>query len=336
MIDTCLELGIEPWAMLYHWDLPQKLEDRGGWTNRDIIGWFSEYSDLCSRRFGDRIHHWMVLNEPSGFTLLGYLAGIHAPNQSNVNKFLSSVHHTCLCQAEGGRIIRSNIRNSHIGNAFSCSSVEPSKPLESHRRAASRIDVLLNRLFIEPSLGMGYPYKELPFLRKIEKYIQPDDYQKLKFDFDFIGIQNYFRVVCKPSLLPYVRAIRVQPEKGTEMTDMGWEVYPEGIYKILMQFSKYPIKEIIITENGAAFPDNLVDGQVHDQQRISFYKRFLHQILRAKNEGANIKGYFAWTFIDNFEWIEGYRPKFGIVHNNFKTQERTVKDSGLWFRDFLK
>ena len=336
MIDQCLELGIEPWAMLYHWDLPQKLEDRGGWTNRDIIGWFSEYSDLCTRRFGDRINHWMVLNEPSGFTLLGYLAGIHAPNQSNVNKFLASVHHTCLCQAEGGRIIRSNLKNSHIGNAFSCSYVEPSKPLESHQRAVRRIDVLLNRLFIEPSLGLGYPCEELPFLQKIEKYIRPDDYQKLKFDFDFIGIQNYFRVVGKPSLLPYVRANRVQPEKGVEMTDMGWEVHPEGIYKILMQFSKYPVKEIIVTENGAAFPDNLVDGKVHDQQRISFYKRYLQQILRAKNDGVNIKGYFAWTFIDNFEWIEGFRPKFGIVHNDFKTQERTVKDSGLWFRDFLK
>jgi beta-glucosidase len=336
MIDTCLELGIEPWAMLYHWDLPQKLEDCGGWTNRDMIGWFSEYSDLCTRRFGDRIRHWMVLNEPSGFTLLGYLAGIHAPNQSSINKFLASVHHTCLCQAEGGRIIQSNLKNSHIGNAFSCSSVEPSKPLESHRRAARRIDVLLNRLFIEPSLGMGYPCEELPFLRKIEKYIQPGDYHKLKFDFDFIGIQNYFRVVGKPSLLPYVRANRVQPEKGAEMTDMGWEVYPEGIYNILMQFSEYPVKEIIITENGATFPDNLVDGRVHDQQRISFYKRYLQQVLRAKNEGANIKGYFAWTFIDNFEWIEGFHPKFGIVHNDFKTQERTVKDSGLWFQEFLK
>ena len=190
VIDTCLELGIEPWAMLYHWDLPQKLEDRGGWTNRDMVGWFSEYSDLCSRRFGDRIRHWMVLNEPSGFTLLGYLAGIHAPNHSSINKFLASVHHASLCHAEGGRIIRSNVKDNHIGTAYSCSFVEPSKSSESHQRAAGRIDALLNRLFIEPSMGMGYPHKELPFLRKIEKYIQPGDEEKLKFDFDFIGIQN--------------------------------------------------------------------------------------------------------------------------------------------------
>jgi len=119
MIDTCLELGIEPWAMLYHWDLPQKLEDRGGWTNRDMIDWFTEFSELCTRRFGDRIRHWMVLNEPAAFTALGHLAGMHPPEHTSVNKFLASVHHACLCQAKGGRIIRNNVKNSHIGTTFS-------------------------------------------------------------------------------------------------------------------------------------------------------------------------------------------------------------------------
>ena len=336
MIDNCLELGIEPWAILYHWDLPQKLDDRGGWTNRDIVDWFSEYSDLCTRRFGDRIKHWMVLNEPAGFTTLGYLSGMHAPMQSSINKFLSSVHHACLCQAEGGRIIRNNVKNSHIGTTFSCSFTKPYKPFESHQRAASRIDVMLNRLFIEPSLGMGYPYKELPFLRKIEKFVLQEDTEKLKFDFDFIGIQNYFRVISKPSLIPFIWANRVKPENQAEITEMGWEVNPEGIYHIIMQFAKYPIKEIIVTENGAAFPDQLIDGRVHDQQRISFFERYLKNILKAQQEGANVKGYFVWTFIDNFEWNEGFRPRFGLVYNDFKTQVRTVKDSGLWFREFLK
>jgi beta-glucosidase len=195
---------------------------------------------------------------------------------------------------------------------------------------------MLNRLFIEPSLGMGYPHEELPFLRKIEKYVQEGDQEKLKFDFDFIGIQNYFRVVSKPSLIPFIWANRVKPNNTAEITDMGWEVNPEGIYNIIKQFAKYPIKEIIVTENGAAFPDQLIDGKVHDVQRINFYKRYLEQVLKAKNEGANIKGYFSWTFIDNFEWAEGFRPMFGIVYNDPKTQERIVKDSGLWFRDFLK
>ena len=336
IIDTCLELGIEPWAMLYHWDLPQKLDDRGGWTNRDIVDWFSEYTEICTRSFGDRIRHWMVLNEPAGFTTLGYLSGMHAPNQSSINKFLASVHHACLCQAEGGRIIRNNVKESHIGTTFSCSFTEPYKSFDSHHRAAQRLDVMLNRLFIEPSLGLGYPYEYLPFLRKIDKYIQPGDHEKLKFDFDFIGIQNYFRVISKPSLIPFIWANKVKPDRQAELTDMGWEVNPEGIYNIIMQFAKYPVKEIIVTENGAAFPDQLVNGEVHDVQRINFYKRYLQQILRAKRDGANIKGYFAWTFIDNFEWAEGFRPRFGMVYNDFNTQERTVKDSGWWFRDFLK
>ena len=336
MIDTCLNLGIEPWAMLYHWDLPQKLEDKGGWTNRDMICWFSEYTDLCTRRFGDRIRHWMVLNEPASFTTLGYLSMMHAPNRIGFNNYLSSVHHACLCQAEGGRVIRQNVTNSHIGTAFSCSYVEPEESTPEYQRAAKRLDVVLNRLFIEPALGMGYPFRDLPFLEKIVKYIQPVDFENIKFDFDFIGIQNYFRVITKPFLIPYLWANRVKPDPGAEITEMGWEVAPEGMYNIIKQFAKYPVKEIIITENGAAFPDQLKNGQVHDPQRIDFYKRYLQNVLKAKNEGVNVTGYFAWTLIDNFEWAEGLRPRFGLVYNDFDTQERTVKDSGYWFREFLK
>ncbi len=336
LIDECLNLGIEPWVTLYHWDLPQKLDDRGGWTNRDIVNWFSEYTELCTKRFGDRVKHWMVLNEPAGFTTLGYLSGMHAPNQSSINKFLASIHHACLCQAEGGRIIRNNVENSHIGTTFSCSFTEPYKNFARHQLASRRLDVMLNRLFIEPSLGMGYPHEELPFLRKIEKYIQPGDHEKLKFEFDYIGIQNYFRVISKSSLIPFIWANRVKPGNEAEMTEMGWEVNPEGIYHIIKQFAKYPIKEIVVTENGAAFPDQLIEGKVHDVQRINFYKRYLQQILKAKNEGANVQGYFAWTFIDNFEWAEGFRPRFGLVYNDHKTQERIVKDSGLWWQEFLK
>ena len=336
MIDVCLKLGIEPWAVLYHWDLPQKLEEKGGWTNREVVDWFSEYTDLCTRRFGDRVKHWIVLNEPAGFTTLGYLSGTHAPQRTGIGKYLAAVHHACLCQAEGGRIVRRNVANSHIGTTFSCSHTEPYKPIGSHQRAAKRLDVVLNRLFIEPTLGLGYPIQDLPFLQKIEKHILPGDAEKLPFEFDFIGLQNYFRVIAKPSLIPVIWANRVKPASTAEITEMGWEVDPEGMYAILKQFAKYPVKEIIITENGAAFPDQLINGRVHDLQRINFYKRYLQQILKAKQEGVNVRGYFAWTFIDNFEWAEGYRPRFGLVYNDFSTQERIVKDSGYWFRDFLK
>ena len=337
MIDKCLELGIEPWAMLYHWDLPQKLEDLGGWTNRDIVGWFLEYADLCTRRFGDRIHHWMVLNEPASFTTLGYLSGMHAPQKSGIAKFLAAVHHASLCQAAGGRIIRENVKNSHIGTTFSCAYTEPQKRSGRHLRASDRLDVMLNRLFIEPALGLGYPYKELPFLRKIDQFIMPEDHENLKFDFDFIGIQNYFRVTSKPSWIPLIWANRVKPSPKAEVTAMGWEVSPEGIYDIIMQFGKYGVKELIVTENGAAFHDHLKkSGRIRDRQRIHFYQRYLQNVLRAKNDGAPVTGYFAWTFVDNFEWDEGNRPRFGIVYNDFQTQQRIVKDSGYWFRDLLK
>ena len=162
--------------------------------------------------------------------------------------------------------------------------------------------------------------------------------EKLKFDFDFIGLQNYFRVVGKYSLFPpLLWANQVPPKKRhVEITEMDWEVYPEGIYEIIKQFAKYPIKEIVITENGAAFNDILQNGKIHDEKRVKFFQDYLAQVLKAKREGYNISGYLAWTLMDTFEWAEGHKPKFGIVYNDFNTQERMIKDSGYWFKEFLK
>ncbi len=337
LIDDCLNKGITPWLTLYHWDLPQALEDKGGWTSRDIVNWFSEYTYLCTLRFGDRVKNWIVINEPAAITILGYFTGIHAPGLHGVHNFLSSVHHVMLGMAEGARVIRSNVEHAHIGNALSCSYVDPYKLIPRDEKAAKRIDVLLNRLFIEPTLGMGYPTKDLPFLRKIEKYMIPGDETKLKFDFDFVGLQNYFRVIGKAGIIPFIWANQVKNhEKTTEYTQLGWEVYPDGIYQIIKQFSQYPIKEIIITENGAAFYDQLTDGFIHDTQRIKFFKSYLKSVLKAKKEGINISGYFVWTLIDNFEWSFGYEPKFGLIYNNIITQQRVIKESGQWFREFLK
>lgn len=336
MTDKCLSLGIEPWPTLYHWDLPQKLEDRGGWTNREVVDWFSEFSLLCTRKFGDRLKHWIIMNEPAGFTSLGYLVGYHAPARRGLQSWLSSVHHACLCQAEGGRIVRENVKGSHVGTTFSCSDVIPYHEKPSHIEAARRIEVVLNRLFVEPVMGMGYPDEELPVLKKMERYIRQGDIEKLRFDFDFIGLQYYFRVVTRPSIIPYIRANRVRTDKGGDLTEMGWEVAPDGLLHVIKQFSKYPVKEIIITENGAAYPDQPVNGRIHDPKRILYFKKYLNSILEARRQGMNVNGYFVWTFIDNFEWNEGYRPRFGIVYNDWKNQVRIVKDSGYWFRDFLK
>ena len=337
VIDTCIEKGLEPWVTLYHWDLPQALEDKGGWLNRDIIDWFNNYVEICAKQFGDRVKNWIVLNEPMGFTSLGYGIGYHAPGKYGINSFLNAAHHATLCQAEGGRVLRNNVANAKIGTAFSCSPIDAYHPNVRDEKAARRLDALMNRLFIEPAVGLGYPIKDAPFLSRIEKFMKPGDEESLKFDFDFIGLQNYFRIITDFSpFVPYIWAKQVAPGKTCKrVTEMNWEVYPDGLYRILKQFSKYPVKEIIVTENGAAFKDVIENESIKDTERTQFFKDYLASMLKAKNEGVNVTGYFAWTLLDNFEWTEGYRPKFGLVNVDFERQKRIVKNSGLWFKEFL-
>lgn len=339
LINSCLENGLEPYICIYHWDLPQTLEDKGGWLNRDMLGWFSTFTETCVNYFGDRVKNWIVINEPLSFTLFGYGIGIHAPGRVGLGKFFRSVHHAALCQAEGARIIRQHCSDARIGTGFSCSPIDPHQPdSERDQRAAKRIDAIMNRMFAEASLGMGYPVKDAPILQRIEKHMLQGDEQKLKFDFDFFGLQNYFRVVVDGNpLIPILQATSVSPKKlGNEITEMNWEVYPDGLYRSVKQFSQYPVKQLIITENGAAFNDVIDHNSVRDESRIKYFESYLKGLLKAKNEGANVTGYFAWTLLDNFEWAEGFRPRFGLVHVDFATQERIIKDSGKWFANFLK
>ncbi|MES2592681.1 MAG: GH1 family beta-glucosidase [Bacteroidota bacterium] len=338
LIDKCLKNGIEPWVTLYHWDIPQALQKKGGWENREVLTWFAEFAELCTKHFGDRVKNWMVFNEPMAFTALGYMLGIHAPGKKGFQRFLKATHHTVLCHGIGGRIIRKNVPGAHIGTTFSCGPVDAWKDKNANIRAGKREDVLLNRLFIEPVLGMGYPSQDLPALKKIEKYMLPGDAENMAFDFDFIGVQNYTRYVARNfAPVPLIGAVNVKPKHlGHELTEMNWEVYPEGIYRILKQFAAYPnVKKIIVTENGAAFKDEVSGNGVKDPKRVKFLQDYLIQVLKAKNEGVPVKGYFVWSFLDNFEWAEGFKPRFGLVHVDFETQKRTIKDSGLWFKEFL-
>jgi beta-glucosidase len=340
VIDTCLKNNVEPWITCYHWDLPQALQDKGGWQNRDILGWFEEYVGLCAKSYGDRVKNWMVFNEPLAFTGLGYLIGQHAPGKYGFKNFFQAVHNVTLCHGVGGRTLRRLLpKTAQIGTTFSVSHVEAWKNLPKNDAARRHCDALFNRLFIEPTLGMGYPVKDLPALHRIDDYKKPGDDALMPFDFDFIGLQNYVRNVVRSfPLLPMLHALNVPNKKlGNPITAMKWEVYPQGMYDIIKQFAAYPgVKNIIITENGAAFPDTVEDGQVHDMQRTKFIQDYLKQVLRAKKEGANVNGYFIWSFLDNFEWADGYRPRFGIVRVDYDTQQRIVKDSGKWYAEFLK
>jgi beta-glucosidase len=339
VIDFCLDLEIEPWVTLYHWDLPYELEKKGGWTNRQIVDWFSNYVEVCVKQFGDRVKNWMVLNEPMVFTGAGYFLGVHAPGKKGLGNFLAATHHAALCQAEGGRIIKSMAPASKVGTTFSCSYIQAYRQTVKDSYAARRVDALLNKLFVEPLAGLGYPLQELKFLQRLETYVKDNDEKKLAFNMDFIGVQNYTReLVQYTPFVPFLNAKIVKADKrNVPVTDMNWEVYPESIYHMLHQFNKYHcFKELIVTENGAAFPDTVFDDQVNDEKRKNYIQQNIKQVLRAKQEGVNVSGYFVWSFTDNFEWSEGYRPRFGLVYVDFKTQKRIVKSSGLWYSRLLK
>ncbi len=338
VIDFCLECAITPWITLYHWDLPQVLEEKGGWTNRDILGWFETYIKLCAERFGDRVKQWIVLNEPMVFTGAGYFLGVHAPGRKGLKNFLPAVHHAVLCQALGGRILRKTIPEASIGSTFSCSQITPFSDRSKDIRAAQKADALLNRLFIEPSLGMGYPTESVPILKRIEKYQKPEDLENSSFDFDFIGIQNYTREVVRHSYtVPYLRAKIVKAtRRKVKTTLMDWEVYPPSIYAMIAKFNAYTgIKKILVTENGASFEDQVRNGEIADRARTEYLQAHLEQIHKAQNDGLKVSGYFVWTLTDNFEWAEGYRPRFGLVHVEFTSQKRTLKASGKWYGYFL-
>jgi beta-glucosidase len=337
VIDFCLEQGIEPWVTVYHWDMPHELEMRGGWTNRDMVTWFSDYTRICAQTFGDRVKHWMVMNEPAVFTGAGYFLGIHAPGRTGIRNFLPAVHHAVLCMAAGGRILREMLPDAQIGTTFSCSHIEPYSQKKRDVAATKRADAMINRLFIEAVSGMGYP-DDVKVFGELKLVMQPGDEELMKFDFDFIGIQNYTREIVKASFfVPYIGARLVKAKKrGVPETAMGWEIHPPAIYEMIKKFGAYPsVKKIIITENGAAFPDEMIDGKVNDHQRLEYLQQHIAQVLKAKNEGCNVTGYFVWTLIDNFEWAEGYHARFGIIHIDFATLKRTVKESGLWYGRFL-
>lgn len=339
VIDECLRLGLEPYLTLYHWDLPHALELEGGWTSYRMMRWFPRFVTLCAEEFGDKVKNWIVLNEPAGFTSLGYMLGRHAPGKTGLDNFFPAVHHTVLAQSEGGRILRALVPNARIGTTFSCSEVIPYSDKQEDVLAAARVDVMLNRLFVEPALGKGYPSEAFKLIERLELYNKAWKYtERMPFSFDYIGLQNYFPVVIRYNpLIPIIQASEVKPVyRKVPRTAMGWEINGASFGNIIRRFWKYGgVKEIMITEGGAAFKDSVSAGKVPDEARIAYFKEYLGALLKVKKEGVNISGYFVWTLTDNFEWGEGYKARFGLVYVDHQTQLRTIKDSGYWWRDFL-
>lgn len=340
LIDECLLLGLVPFVTLYHWDLPLALEKEGGWTSRLFSKWFAKYVNFCAKEYGNKVKHWIVLNEPMGFTSLGYMLGKHAPGKMGLDNFFAAIHNATLAQADGGRILRNEIKNVVIGTSFSCSEVKSYSSKKNDIEAANRLDILMNRLFIEPTLGMGYPNDEFELMDKLHFSTKAWKYtERMKFDFDFIGLQNYFTITVKHnSIVPYVQASEVTAKKRKAAhTDLGWEINADSFYNMIKRFWAYNgVSQIIITENGACYKDVLENGVINDDKRIAYFQQYIRAMHKAKTEGVNIGGYFAWTLTDNFEWNEGFNARFGLVHVDFTTQLRTIKNSGYWWREFLK
>jgi len=339
VIDECLLLGLTPFVTLYHWDLPHALQKEGGWTSVHMLKWFTRYATFCAEEFGSKVKNWIILNEPMGFTSLGYMLGKHAPGKTGLHNFFPAIHNAVLAQAEGGRVIRKLVPNAYIGTTFSCSEVMPLTQKKQDIDAANRMDILLNRLFIEPSLGRNYPHDDFPLMDKLHLQTKAWKYtDRMQFNFDFIGVQNYFSLTVKHnSLIPYVQASEVKAStRKVPHTAMDWEINADSFYRMLKRYWLYgSVKEIIVSENGACFKDTFQNGAIHDTERVRYFQQYLSALQKAKQEAVNIKGYFAWTLMDNFEWSEGYNTRFGLIHVDFKTQLRTVKDSGYWWRDFL-
>lgn len=337
VIQYCLENGIEPWVTLYHWDLPAALEKKGGWTNRAILDWFALYASVCVNNF-NQVKHWMILNEPSVFVGAGYFFGIHAPGKRGFSNFFKAMHHANLCIGHIYRIIKEINPELQVGSTFSFTHIESIDDQKRNVHAAALADLLINRLFFEPVIGLGYPEEDLKILKQIEKYTTPEDVVNIATRLDFIGIQTYTREVFKWNPLnPLLKIKQVPAQQRTKhLTAMNWEVYPPSIYHVLKKIESYQTKiPLIITENGMALNDVILDGEINDEERIQYFKSHLEQVKQALDEGVDLRGYFAWSLIDNFEWAEGYHPRFGLVHIDFSSKQRTLKQSAHWFKIFL-
>ena len=334
LIDSCLGAGIEPWITLYHWDLPQALEDKGGWTNRDIVEIFCEYVQIVGETFGDRVRDWMVFNEPLSFTMLGYMLGSHAPGRRGLNNFFPAIHHVNLATADGARALRAAATNPVVGTTQYLSPTLGSGPGPNLAQRAERAaNAMLNRTFLEPNLGMGYPVDDAPILRMMRRYIQDGDLERCEIDLDFLGVQYYTRLRAPFRPIPGLWTIPgFGDDPDLEKTSMGWEIRPEGLGMVLDMvhaYRRYP--RIVVTEGGASFDDPFEAGAVHDNRRIAYYESHLAQVRAAQQRGVPVDGYFCWSPLDNFEWAAGYEPRFGLVYVDYETQRRTIKDSGYWF-----
>ena len=338
LVDGLLEKGITPFVMLYHWELPQALQDKGGWGERQTAADFAEYGRIVARRLGDRVRHWVTHNEPLVSSLLGHFMGEHAPGIQDPIIAFHAVHHELLSHGLAVEALRAELPpEAQIGLILNLSPCYPASESDEDQQAARRMDGVFNRLFLDPVLCGHYPEDVYNLLAPLFPPIQPDDLSTISRPLDFLGINYYTRAVVRNDPQAFgLQASEIKPV-GSEYSQM-WEIYPPGIYDILMRvYNEYHPKAMYVTENGVCVPDGIdFDGRVRDERRIRYLRDHIAQVQRALQDGAPLKGYFHWTLTDNFEWAFGYRMRFGLVYVDFETQKRTVKDSGRWYAECIR
>jgi beta-glucosidase len=334
LVDELLEAEIEPFVTLYHWDLPQALQDQGGWPARSTAEAFVEYADLASRTLGDRVTYWMTLNEPFVSAIVGYLEGRHAPGHSDLDETLAAAHHLLLAHGWAIPVIRRNSPDAQVGIVLNLSGQTPASPSAADRAAAWQGDGILNRWFLDPLSARGYPADIVQHHGRPMDFVQAGDLEAIAAPLDFLGVNYYTRGVVRSSVVPEAenapRAVFPNPER----TEMGWEVYPEGLYELLGRVHfDYRFPALYVTENGAAYPDQIgPDGRVDDPSRVAYLKTHFTEAARAIAAGVPLRGYFVWSLMDNFEWAHGYSKRFGLVYVDYRTQRRVLKTSAHWVR----
>jgi beta-glucosidase len=338
LVDALLEAGIRPFVTLYHWDLPQALQDRGGWPERSTAEAFADYAAVVAGALGDRVTDWMTLNEPLCSAWIGHLEGTMAPGVKDIAQAVPAAHHLLLAHGLGAAAVRAAAsRPPSVGIVCNLSPCDPATDRPEDLAAARRADGHVNRWWLDPLFGRGYPADMLGVYGTAPP-VRPGDLDVIGTPTDFFGLNYYFRQVVADDPQGPPPHVRQVPVPGAPRTAMDWEVYPEGLERLLVRVGKeYGPERIYIAESGSAWPDEVgPDGGVSDPARAEYLERHLQACARAAERGVPVAGYFAWSLLDNLEWAYGFDKRFGLVHVDYATQKRTVKASGRWYAQTIR
>ncbi len=339
LVDELLKADIEPFITLYHWDLPQALQEGGGWQNRDIVGYFADYAALVAHYLGDRVRHWITHNEPWVVSFLGQAYGVHAPGIMDFSGALRVSHHLLLSHGRVVELLKNlGDEKTKVGITLNLRPVYPVSKKEEDIEAAKRCDGYINRWFLDPVFKGAYPPDMLEYYQDKAPQILPGDMSTMSRKVDFLGVNYYSRWIVKDNPREKILKLSFLKPEEAEYTHMEWEIYPRGIYEILRRVQEdYSPRAIYITENGAAFPDRLdEENKVKDEKRIDYLREHILFAHKAIEDGMRLKGYFVWSLMDNFEWAYGYSKRFGIIYTDYPTQRRIFKESASWYKRVIE